>query len=73
VCKKVCVSLRAKGETPWLKVGQIIARGDRRWLIRILETSNSSGLLKCFRRAAYSSNSSFGIVLFTWLTIPEPG
>jgi hypothetical protein len=28
--------LRAKEETRWLaKVGQIIARGDRKWLIRV--------------------------------------
>jgi hypothetical protein len=29
-----CVLLRAKEETLRLEVGQIIARGDRRWLIR---------------------------------------
>jgi hypothetical protein len=33
--REVCLSLRAKEETLWRKVGQIIARGDRRWLIRV--------------------------------------
>lgn len=38
LCAKVSLSLRAKEETSMArKVGQIISRGDRRWLIRKLK------------------------------------